>query len=117
MFSTVKAQPYTAESLINLISAATRKDAAAFGLVVKVRKNAILNWMYADADSLKSIAAVKGEVRFKQIDDPRFKKSLRELALSLSERTPFLALMICYEGTKPKSWEFVELDFLKNLTR
>jgi hypothetical protein len=118
MFPTAKTQPYTAESLTNLISAATRTDATAFGLVVKVRGNAILNWMYADADSLKSIAALKGEVKFRQADNARFKQSLRELVLSLSEKTPFIALMIRYEGKQPKakSWEFVDLDFLKNLT-
>ena len=116
--TTKKAQPYTAESLTNLISAATRTDATAFGLVVKVCGNAVLNWMYADADALKSIAALKGDVQFRQADNPQFKKNLRELVLSLSEKTPFIALMIRYEEGQSKAtlWEFVDLNFLKNLT-
>ncbi len=118
MFSIAKTQPYTAESVINLMSAATHKDATAFGLVVKVRGNAVLNWMYADADMLKSIAALKGEVKFRQADNAHFKRTLRELVLSLSDRTPFIALMIRYKRKQPQanSWEFVDLDFLKNLT-
>lgn len=116
MFSLTKAQPYTAESITNLIYAATHKDATAFGLVVKVRGNAILNWMYADAETLKSIAAVKGEVTFRFADSPRFKATLRELTLSLSPRTRFIALMIRYEERQAKSWEFVDISFLENLT-
>lgn len=116
MFSIAKDQPYTSDALTNLISAATRKDATAFGLVVKVHGNAVLNWMYADADTLKSIAAVKGDVRFRQADNLHFQQSLRELMLSLSTKTPFIALMIRYEKKRPKSWEFVDLNFLKNLT-
>ena len=117
MFPTTS-QPYTADALTNLISAATRTDAAAFGLVVKVRGNTVQNWMYADAVTLKSIAAMKGEVEFRQGDNAHFKKTLRELVLSLSEKTPFIALLIRYEGkqTKAKSWAFVDLNFLKNLS-
>ena len=111
-----KIQPYAPEALANLIRAASRRDAHAFGLVVKVRGNTVINWMYADADTLKSIAALKGEVRFMQNDSPHFKKTLRELTLSLTENTPFLALMIRYGEKEAKNWEFVDLSFLRNLT-
>ncbi|MBT7072356.1 MAG: hypothetical protein HN855_15450 [Anaerolineae bacterium] len=106
------------EALRNLMNAATRTDATAFGLAVKVSGNTVLNWMYADANALKSIAALKGEVTFKHLDNPRFNQTLRELMLSLSPKTPFIALMMRYEGNGDKaiSWEFVDLDFLKNLS-
>jgi hypothetical protein len=110
--------PYTATALKNLISAATRTDATAFGLVLKVRDNDVLNWMYADASVLRSIAAQRGSVTFPFADNPRSSQTLRELALSLSEATPFLALMIRYKGKSisATSWEFVDLAFIKSLT-
>ena len=110
--------PYTSAALTNLISAATRTDATAFGLVLKVRDNDVLNWMYADAPVLRSIAAQRGSVIFRFADNPRSSQTLRELALSLAESTPFLALMIRHKAksTSATSWEFVDLAFIKNLT-
>ena len=118
MFPIAKTQICSTEAVSNLINAATRMDTTAFGLVLKVRGNVVLNWMYADADTLRPIAALRGDVRFRQADNVRLQKTLRELILSLSEKTPFIALMIRYEGKQPtaNSWEFVDLDFLKNLT-
>ncbi len=73
--------PYTSTALKNLISAATRTDATAFGLVLKVRDNDVLNWIYADAPVLRSIAAQRGSVIFRFADNPSSSQTLRELAL------------------------------------
>ena len=108
--------PYTEKSLRNLISAATRTDASAFGLVFKVHGNIIMNWMYAEPTALRNIAAQRGEISFRLPDHQSQSSSLRELALSLSESTPFIALMIRYKEGKADEWEFVELNFIKNLT-
>ena len=110
--------PYTSTTLTNLMSAATRTDATAFGLVIKVQDDQVLNWMYADASVLRSIAAQQGSVTFRFSDNPRSSQTLRELALSLAESTPFLALMMQYEGKNisATSWKFVDLAFIKSLT-
>ena len=111
--------PYTENSLANLMSAATRMDATAFGLVIKVRGNTVLNWMYADSAALRTIAAQHGEVTYRFPDSKNFSGTLRELALSLAESTPFVALMIRYKGRDPEasSWEFIDLDFIKTITQ
>ncbi len=108
--------PYTASALRNLISAATRTDAAAFGLVLKVENNVVLNWMYAEPTVLRSIAAQKGKVAYRLPDNAQQSGTLRELALSLSDSTPFAALMIRYKGNEAVEWEFVDLSFIKNMT-
>jgi|APSaa5957512622_1039677.scaffolds.fasta_scaffold76222_3 hypothetical protein len=117
MLPSTKSFVYTEESLSNLMISATRVNAA-FGLALKVRGNDVLNWTYADVDALRLIAAGRGDVQFMQADNIRFGKTLRELVLSLTEKTPFVALMIRYEKSQPKSksWEFVDIAFLKNLT-
>ncbi len=110
--------PYTTNSLTNLISAATCPDATAFGLVIKVRDKKVLNWMYADVSVLRSIAVQRGSVTFRFADTPQAAKTLRQLALSLAEATPFRALMIRYKGKNPTAtaWEFIDLAFIKDLT-
>jgi len=103
-------------AISRLVQAASQTEAA-FALAVKVSGNRVLNWMYVDVAEIRFIAAMQGEISFQQADNSiAAKQTLRTLVRRLSRKTPFLALMIRYDETKPVSWEFVNLDFLKNLT-
>ena len=108
--------PYSATGLENLLRAAREPNPEAFGIVFKVQGNEVVNWMYADPVSLKTIAAQNAPVAFQSFDDKRSAQVLRDLAINLSEGTPFVALMIRYKGQSPAAWAFVDLGFIKTLT-
>ena len=108
--------PYSATGLKNLLRAARQPNPEAFGIVFKVQGNEVVNWMYADPTALKTIAAQQSPVSFPSSDDKRSAKVLRDLAVNLTEQTPFVALMIRYKGQSPVAWAFVDLGFIKTLT-
>ena len=80
--------PYSATGLENLLRAAREPNPEAFGIVFKVQGNEVVNWMYADPVSLKTIAAQNAPVAFQSFDDKRSAQVLRDLIINLTEATP-----------------------------
>jgi len=103
----------------NFLRAAVQGNAVLIGLAVKVRGNQIVNWSFVNTDTLKSLAAIEGELSFDTGDNPTKATQLKALLNSLSDDAPVLALMLRYKrkGATPEHWEFVDVEYLKNLAR